>query len=653
MPEDKNYDIVSPQATADSLGWELMGSALSPFIGIRFRSGYTIVYPNKENLVYIENAEFNVTDFSATITLADPDFINLEHLFLTATWELTSRNNDEFWFCACYWGWQFYGRPVKNDWQNSKEPVYQNKSSGWHYFMIKDLKYDIDDVELRVTFTLIDVSKKVLDSGEHGPRVGIVSGLLEELKTEVSRSEEVQTGGYDYFGGTELPLSQSRRNQLVDIAQGRASPDDPPTSQKDLEQDGLNEDGSMKSAEQKAAEEPKETEDGERPTMNNVFWRAGYNQGYTHWEVIQRLLDSHNIRYVAINTFDNSENPLKETPLSEPIIIPENRGLYSAVKDLCKNVPQRIKTGDDGSEVQEYWDIMPGTWVDEDGKGRIVFGYRAGQPTREQAGAWSKLNFPIVRNWTYRPRDKNALRSGVGMVKSFSFSWDVQGPWGIAAPTLYAAVKDNKTGEYKLYFTKTEAEEAVEIAKEENYWSSYEEKARKQYGLAPKSNEPPKKSKEIYVFGEQPEITGAPLTDAIKELRGVELQFNFEQRTDTGEVIEQRANTLIINMWNFFLSYVIEVDIEIFGDPWLDNTMFDTTRNVSRSVQGNITRLLINLFQSQFRIKVYRADGAISTMLSGRYVCLGGTVVHKISEGEYSTSLRLSKIPNKPGELLI
>lgn len=593
MPDEQTYQIVETGSTASNLGWYRLGSPMTPYIGMWFRSGGgLIIYPNPENKVYIENAQFDVIDSqgasSASITLTDPDFVNLERLFLRAIWDATSARNNELWYLKVFWGWAYYGGVVRNV---EDDPAYQNKTSGYHYYMLRDLKYSIEDVELRVTFDLIDISQKVLDPDEHGPNVGIVSGVKQEVSQEIRkalRQEEEENRELNQ-------LATENASAARWLAYGQA--------------EERKERAEAQEASQPTTTQETDTESGERPAQNNVFWRS--QGGYSHWEVIQKILDSHGIKYVTVNGIQpETDNNTR------PIIVSERENLYTAVRNLSMNVPQRINTGG-GEEYKEQWAIMPGTWVTDDGRGAIIFGYKPVQPSESEKAAIIN-SYEVVRTWVYRPSYKSSLGVGVSTVKSFSFSWDSQGPWGPVAPKVYASVK-GPDGKYKIYFSETEFQDDKE--------------AGKIIG-------------ELKIFKEKPNVKGVNLEDAVRELDGVELKFNFEPRNESPEAIEQKANTLIINMWNFFLSYIIEVDIEVFGDPWLDNTMMTTTENTSKR-GDRVTRLLINLFQSRFKILVYRADGQISTMLSGDYMCFQGCS-HKISEGEYTTSLKLLKIVEQP-----
>ena len=593
MPDEKTYQIVETDSTASNLGWYRMGSPLTPYIALMFRSSREwIIYPNAENKVYIENAQFDVIDSqgasSASITLTDPDFVNLEKLFLRAIWDATSGRNNELWYLKIYWGWSYYGGVVRN---LETDPAYQNKVSGVHYYMIRDLKYSIEDVELRVTFDLIDIGQKVLDPGEHGPHVGIIFGVKRKLSEEIQKAlkkEEAESRRIS-------KIMEDNALQAFRLAEGAA------------------ERKSGRAEAQEASQPTKTTEtddeSGERPAINNIFWRAS---GYSNWEVIQKLLDSHGIRYVTVNkTQPKADNN------TAPIIVSEKDNLYTAIKSLCKNVPQRINYGSGGSKFAEQWEIMPGTWVADDGTGAIIFGYKPSQPTESEKSAIVKT-YPLVRTWIYRPSYKESMAVGVSTIKSFSFSWDSQGPWGPVAPKLYAVAKGSD-GKYKIYYTENEIEDDKEA------------------GVI---------IEDLKIFKKKPEVRGVDLEEAARQLDGVEIKFNFESRTQSKEEIELKANTLIINMWNFFLSYIIEVDIEIFGDPWLDNTMMTTTENTAKR-GDRITTLLVNIFQSRFKILVYRADGQISTMLSGDYMCFQGCS-HRISEGEYTTSLKLLKIVEQP-----
>jgi hypothetical protein len=594
MPNrEKTYEIVEAGSTASNLGWFRLGSPMTPFIGLLFRrSNSWIIFPSKENRVYIDSAQFDVIDSegasSASIVLSDPDFVTLERLFLRAIWEATSGRNDELWYLKVFWGWQYYGGVVRN---KSEDPAAQNKSSGYHYYMLRDLKYDIDDVELRVSFDLIDISQKVMDPDEHGPSVGIISGLAEDLSRELEVAKELQAR-------RQRSVSTARPGEAVEVE----------GLEEAAAQQYQNERAAAQAASQPEEIDETDTEEGEQPVINNVFWKAG--SSYTHWEVIQKILESHGIRYRTV------VDPLQESN-KEPIIVSAKDSLYGAIRNLLKNVPPRINKGSDGSEFRELYDIMPGTWVEQDGLGGIIFGYKPVQPAAEQKVAILE-NYPLVRTWIYRPSYKQSLAVGVSTVKSFSFSWDSQGPWGPVAPKLYAVLK-KPDGTYKIYYTKTELEEDRERGRTQG---------------------------ELKVFEKKPEVGGVDLEEAARQLDGVEIKFNFEQRNKSSEEIELKANTFIINMWNFFLSYIIEVDIEIFGDPWLDNTMILTTENAAKR-GDKITRLLVNLFQSRFKILVYRADGQLSTMLSGDYMCFQGCS-HRISEGEYSTSLKLLKIVDNP-----
>jgi hypothetical protein len=134
-----------------------------------------------------------------------------------------------------------------------------------------------------------------------------------------------------------------------------------------------------------------------------------------------------------------------------------------------------------------------------------------------------------------------------------------------------------------------------------------------------------------------------PLDELAGKL-GVRLQFNFDSRTESKERIQTAAGAIIINVWNFFLRELVNITIDTPGDPWLDNHIF------SGDADGSNDNLLVDLYHSYFKVKVYKmSDGihegrasGLSEILSGNYLCLKGCS-HQINQGEYTTQLQLMK----------
>jgi hypothetical protein len=85
---------------------------------------------------------------------------------------------------------------------------------------------------------------------------------------------------------------------------------------------------------------------------------------------------------------------------------------------------------------------------------------------------------------------------------------------------------------------------------------------------------------------------------------------------------------------------IVNMTLEVFGDPWLDNTIFfpDGTQNNQNDSP------FVSIRDSYFQVIVYRADGELSILLSGIYLCLKGCS-HKINGPDYTTTLTLFKVP--------
>ena len=552
--------MAHPRGDYAPFDWENLGEPLTPFIALKFRANENELhtFPNSSNRIYVRDAQFFVLDdngySTARIVLSDPDFVNLERIFVKALFLANSMSKSETnWFCAAFWGWSYYGRDVGA----------QRKTSGMHYYMLKSLSYDLDEVELRVTVELADIGSSLLDQTDDAKEtVGVLTpGAY--ITTERESSNE---NGYE-DDGPWAPLAE----------------------QAEAEDGGLREAGGAAalgiSTNNRSASE-------ERLGIRNII------NGLTPWEVIVRLCSSHNpkIEAVALDDVPEFSETLKN------YVIPANAPFKEEIDKLLINT----KEFREEEPVGRHWGILAGG-----GKSgntlKLPFGWVPDPPPEKDTLKFQD-KYRKARTLVFKPANKEQIARGETMVTSLNYQWTSQGYWRLGLPKVYAITEDS-TGQLDIYYTKDD-------------WEN----------RASSSN---------LKWGGRPDTQRVSLSDAIDEMKGYEIQFNFDSRTMTNEEISQRGKTILINVWNFFAQELTNVNFEIAGDPWLDNTLF-----TSDGKDGRGQDLLVDLYNSYFDVKVYRpgvnTQNEMSAILTGKYLCLKGCA-HSISEGTYTTSLTLIK----------
>lgn len=590
--------------------WYDMGSPVTPYIALKFRAeNRWHFFPDRINSIYVQNANFDVLDdngySTASITLADPNFIYLEELFATALFTANSfSKNNTRWFCSAVWGWTFYGADVDaykrtSDGKEVLTGQTQRKTSGQHFYMLTDLNYDLDEVELRVTFQLADVGSYVFGKGvneEGGTTVGRLS-LGEGVS--YSASEAASTRGEDAGEGLEFNATMGPDGPRA-IASG-----DPEltTSLVEGEEDfvatggGRGADGSSSRA---------RGEDEEPPKITN------YINGITPWEAIVRLCAEHKPRIEATTTDDEpDQEPLENYP------IPEDKDFRDAIDELLKRMPTRPSEPDENAEEQmpiERWSILAGSTPNEGGEMRMEFGWALQDTPKRNQTNKLKDNYRKARTFVYRPGKKENIAGPhqTTMVKSLSYEWTSRGFWNMHLPTVYTVLQD-EFGNYKVFFS-------------EEDWKNTDADLS---GWRP------------VMLEKDPNTNTVPLLEAKDQIRGLKIEYNFDTRSQGTERYVQQANTVIINVWNYLAKELVTVNLEIHGDPWLDNTLF--TPDGQRLINQD---LLVDMYHSYFELLVYKPargnQNHLSEILTGTYICIKGCK-HSISEGEYSTSLQLIK----------
>lgn len=571
-------------------GWYNLQSPLVPYVEIRFRGAeqYPLTFPDKAHKIYIQNANFDVLNESgwstASITLADPNFTNLEKIFLKALLYANSFNKDKnYWYCACIWGWSFYGKDMHNP---GDTHVAQQKKSGLHYYMLKDLRYEMDEVELRVTFDLVDIGANTFGSGDekgYKRTVGILSNMAGATQKNDSSGSTSGTDDDDLMGiGNDEVVSGLRTD-----------------GNKIMRELGLD-----KTNESPTATNSSSTTD---PALNitNVI------TGKSYWQIIQGICAQQKPA-ISAKTLCKDEEVPQDKP-TEAVNIPATQGLKEAIDDLLKKIaPIPSQQNPDNPVPTKHWGILAGGNVNNDsGEIEMYFGWIPDPPKRGDSLTLDNY-YRLARTFTYRPGTKEEIASGETMITRLSYDWTSKGYWGVGIPTIYALVQD-ANGRLQIVYT-------------ENDWKAI-------------------KNTTHTLVAADPSIKAMSLAEAVDKTKGIKLDFNFDTRNDTTDKISIKGQSIIINVWNYFLSELIDVDIEIPGDPFLDNRIFSFQATNSDS-KDNLEDLLVNLYDSYFIIKVYRPndDGVMepSRIFEGKYLCLKGCS-HRISEGEYTTSLKLFK----------
>jgi hypothetical protein len=275
---------------------------------------------------------------------------------------------------------------------------------------------------------------------------------------------------------------------------------------------------------------------------------------------------------------------------------------------------QAIKDADPEATipVTKHWDILAGGAVSAGSNNmRMVFGWVPDPPTRGQELSIADT-YRLARVYTYIPGTQAEMSAGETQILSLNYDWTSQGYWGLNLPRIYGLAR-NANGEVQVVYSKDD-------------WRADEYQ-----------------SGENNMVKAPPGVESMSMIDAANTMQGVQIDFNFDTNTESDEKITTQGQNIIVNVWNFFLKELLDVDIEVLGDPFLDNRMFSRE---GPAEDDKLKDLLVDLYESYFIIKVYRmtSDGGrtLSPLFDGKYLCLRGCS-HRISEGEYTTSLRLIK----------
>lgn len=546
--------------------WENLGEPLTPFVALKFRAdeGTIHTFPDASNRIYVQDCQFSVLDdngySTARIVLADPNFVNLELIFTKALFIANSLSKTESnWFCAAFWGWSYYGRDVGA----------QRKTSGMHYYMLRSLEYDLDDVELRVTIELADIGSNLLDARESA------FGTVGILTTGNGVAVGTETTTTNYNSGEEEVLEPLYRDadQNIALAGGRTA----------------------------LGAEPTETTAGEEITTTEPPKMKNFINGLTPWEAIVRLCADHKPTIKAIALDDVPE--FSDADKLKDYAIPADSGLREEIDKLLTSTDKFREN----EPVGRHWGILAGGG--KSGSTLVLpFGWIPDPPPEKDTLKFQD-KYRKARTLVFKPSNKNEIARGETMVLSINYQWTSQGYWRLGLPKVYAITEDS-SGQLQIYYTKEDWEQ--------------------------------KGGSGNLKWGGRPETEAVNLADAIDQMSGgYEIQFNFDTRLMTTDEITVKGKAVLINVWNFFAQELTDVNFEIAGDPWLDNTLFTTDGKDGRNQD-----LLVDLYNSYFDVKVYRpglnSQSELSAILTGKYLCLKGCT-HNISEGTYTTSLKLIK----------
>lgn len=596
--------------------WFKLSSPMTPMIWLRFRGAdFRLEFPNRTNRIYIENAEFAVLDdnaaSSATITLADPDFVHLEALFLRALFLANSSSRENhYWYCAINWGWTFYGPRLYNP-NDTDEESAQYKMSGTHHYMLSGLEYNMDEVELRVTINLIDIGRAVFGPGDEQAaqttigRLSIGDGVTQEAGEAATGPLGPGSGSYDYSIDDDLQDSEAGRR--VSEATG-------------AEDVGFNVPGGGGSGPAEGDVSAAEVADADSDlVVYNVF------TGLNNWEIIQRILGAQDPP-IEVDTRIRSGEPRTpyegETDDPERVVrIPETANLRQEIDRLLREMPtypsqeeiQSIKDEDPEATIPatKHWDILAGGAVTAGNNNmKMVFGWVPDPPTRGQELSIADT-YRLARVYTYIPGTRAEMRAGETQILSLNYDWTSQGYWGLNIPRIYGLAR-NANGNIIVVYS-------------EDDWRALSAEGGNTLVTQP------------------PSSGSMSMIDAVNTMQGVQIDFNFDTNTESDEKITTQGQNIIVNVWNFFLKELLDVDIEVPGDPFLDNRMFSREGSAE---DDELKDLLVDLYEAYFIVKVYKmtADGGrvTSPLFDGKYLCLRGCT-HRISEGEYTTQLRLIK----------
>src|SRR5208337_2567705 len=270
----------------------------------------------------------------------------------------------------------------------------------------------------------------------------------------------------------------------------------------------------------------------------------------------------------------------------------------------------------------KHWDVLAGGVTDavhNEAKQNMVWGWKTDPPkgdTNNQTTVGNDTyptlsqNYRLARTLVYRPAFKEQIAAGQTQILSLKYDWHSKGYLGVGLPAVYGITKD----QYQQYHIYTTNEDFIK-----------RDPSQTDLLAGAKSSQP---GIDSFNFNQIQKITGIPV------------HFNFDTSTMSEEKISINAKGIIINVWNYFLHEIINIQIDIAGDPWLDNTLFLSDGAVADN------DFFVDPFNSYFQIVVYKpGEGSYNVtnpILSGQYLCLHG-IKHNISEGEYTTSLELMK----------
>jgi hypothetical protein len=250
----------------------------------------------------------------------------------------------------------------------------------------------------------------------------------------------------------------------------------------------------------------------------------------------------------------------------------------------------------------------------------VVFGWI---PQPSKSSGLIDDSFRLARTFTYRPANKGEIARGETQILSLNYNWETRKTLlGMSLPTVYAVMEDGQ-GNHKIFFSKDDFLGAARSLTSAGWKTS--------------------------IVSKTPGVDQMPLQDVAGEL-GLKIHINFDTRTAEGDEVEVGTEAIIINAWNSLLAQVVFLDIEIPGDPWLDNQLFNSNGEKENS------DLLVNIYNAYFKVKVYKMSPGgysgknvtnLSPLLTGNYLVIkgNGRCSHKISGDMYTTSLGLFKEP--------
>ncbi len=586
--------------------WPNVGSPLTPFVAIKFRgpSEFYYTFPDKQNRIYLSNANFNVLDDSgystAEVTLVDPDFYNLENIFIKALFLANSMVKGQGnWYCAMFWGWSYYGDSV-----GSGSTSGQRKTSGVHYYMLKEINYELTDVDLQVRLSLMDIGASLFSGDEvttigqlnvgdgvtHGVEGGATDGG--EYRDEKLLERDASEFNANHTGGPLKAVASDGGTDLdFEIAGG--GPSAAPTA------DG----------------------DGAVEPIQNVI------TGKSYWEIIKLICRAHDV--VATERLPDGQSPATaptdgpnpgddgktmSAPYGKVII-----GSEDILTDVIDDLLTRIANQPEGSGEEaptKRWGMLAGGKINPKPNDslstspdlEIPFGWIPQPPKGAQS---IEDSYRLARTFTYRPGYKSEIAVGETMINNLNYDWvSKTGALGIGLPAIYTTSTD-ENGEPRANLTLDD-------------FANYN-------------------SEEVARIKTDPSIKSIPLSELSGRL-GVKIEYNFDARSGSSETMELTSKAIIINVWNFFLREIVNVTVEIPGDPWLDNQIFNSDGSSS------VSNYLVDLYGAYFKVKVYKLSPGshqgssvfLSEIISGNYLCMKGCS-HSISAGEYTTTLQLMK----------